>query len=450
MNQLLIYQPTIVNEGETFIGSLFIDDGFITRIFKNPEEEQQFKNTYKGNVIDARGLYLIPGIIDDHVHFREPGFPDKATMHSESRAAVAGGVTSIMEMPNTNPQTTSIEALEDKFNIASSHCLTNHSFYIGATNENIKEIKSCNPSRVCGVKLFMGSSTGNMLVNEKKALEALFDESPLLIAIHSEDESTIRSNLEVAKHQYGEDIPFSAHPHIRNREACMKSTTTAIELAKKYNQRLHVLHLSTYDELQLFSAGNINEKRITAEACMNHILFNDRMYEKLGALIKVNPAIKSEKDQQAITAAIRSNKIDIIATDHAPHTYEEKQNKYLKAPSGAPMIQHSLPSMLELWKQDQIKLEEIVWKMCHNPAELFKIENRGYIRENYAADLTIFDPNHHWAVSSENILYHCQWSPLMGKQFTTLPVYTIINGNIIYNKGQINEQYTGQPLTFMA
>ena len=392
---------------------------------------------------------MLPGIIDDQVHFREPGLTHKGDIHSESRAAVAGGVTSFMDMPNTNPQTVTVDILNEKYRIGSENSLTNYSFYIGATNTNIDEVIKADPSQVCGIKLFMGSSTGNMLVDSETALKELFAKAILPITAHCEDEPTIRRNSEIYREKYGEDVPVKMHPMIRSREACFRSSSHAIKLAKEFNTRLHILHLSTADEMKLFSNElSLNQKRITGEVCVHHLWFDESSYDDLGTLIKWNPAIKTRFDRDALTDVVNNNLIDIVATDHAPHTLTEKRNSYFKAPSGGPLIQHSLVVMLELWHRKVFSLEKIVEMMCHNPSILFNVRKRGFIREGYKADLCLVDPDKPWIVSKENILYKCGWSPFEGTTFRSKVVQTIVNGTIVYDNGAINEDYSGQRLLF--
>jgi dihydroorotase len=445
MSSILIKNATIVNEGRSFHSDLLIRDQLITSI--GPLE--QFDIPQGTKVINATGLLLIPGVIDDQVHFREPGLTHKGDIHSESRAAVAGGVTSFMDMPNTNPQTVTIDILNEKYRIGSENSFTNYSFYLGATNTNIDEIVNVDQSAVCGIKLFMGSSTGNMLVDNEMALKELFSRTPLPVTAHCEDEPIIRKNSEIYREKYGENVPVKMHPLIRSREACFQSSFHAVSLAREYNTRLHILHLSTADELKLFRNDiPLNQKRITGEVCIHHLWFDDSSYDELGTLIKWNPAIKTRFDRDALTDGVNNNLIDIVATDHAPHTLEEKRNSYFKAPSGGPLIQHSLVAMLELWHRKVFSVEKVVEMMCHNPAILFNISNRGFIREGYMADLCLVDPDKPWTVSKENILYKCGWSPFEGTTFRSKVVQTIVNGTIVYDDGIINEDYRGQRLMF--
>jgi len=445
MSSILIKNATIVNEGKTFHGDLLIIDELIS-IIGSPDPKDIPSGT---KIIDATGLLLIPGVIDDQVHFREPGLTHKGDICSESRAAVAGGVTSFMDMPNTNPQTTTIDILNDKYLIGSENSFTNYSFYLGATNTNLDDVLELDQSAVCGIKLFMGSSTGNMLVDNEIALRELFKNTSLPITAHCEDEPIIRKNSEIYREKYGENVPVSMHPKIRSREACFKSSSHAVNLAKEYNSRLHILHLSTADELKLFRNDlPLNEKRITGEVCIHHLWFDESSYDNLGSFIKWNPAIKTKFDREALIHGVNNNLIDIVATDHAPHTLQEKRNTYFKAPSGGPLIQHSLVVMLELWHRNIFSLEKIVEMMCHNPAILFNIRKRGYIREGYQADLCLVDPESPWIVSKENLLYKCGWSPFEGTTFRSKIVQTIVNGTIVYDDGIINDDYRGQRLMF--
>jgi len=443
MSRHLIKGATIVNEGKQEVKDLLIEDGRIAKIGSFISVD--------GNVneINAEGLFLIPGIIDDQVHFREPGLTHKGDLFTESRAAVAGGMTSYMEMPNTVPNALTQELLQDKYNRAAEVSLANYSFFMGASNDNLDEVLKTDEKNVCGVKIFMGSSTGNMLVDNEKTLDGIFSECPILIATHCEDEATVRANTAIAIQRFGDDIPISEHPIIRNVEACYKSSSKAVELAKKHNTRLHVLHISTEKETHLFDNSiPLAQKRITAEACIHHLTFNDSMYETKGTLLKWNPAVKSEADRKGIFQALLDNRIDIIATDHAPHTWDEKQNKYLKAPSGGPLVQHALPAMMEHVKNGTISIERMVEKMCHAPAVCFQLENRGFIREGYAADLVLVNPKNNWTVSKENILYKCGWSIFEGTAFSSSITHTFVNGNLAYSNGKLNDSVLGQRLTF--
>ena len=445
MSSILIKNATIINEGKTFRGDLIIKDELISAI----GSADQMIVPAGTKIIDATGLLLIPGVIDDQVHFREPGLTHKGDIFSESRAAAAGGVTSFMDMPNTDPQTVSIDILNKKYRIGSENSLTNYSFYIGATNTNLDEVLKVDPSEVCGIKLFMGSSTGNMLVDNENALKELFAKASLPITAHCEDEPTIRKNSEIYRKKYGEDVPIKMHSLIRSREACFRSSSHAINLAKEYNTRLHILHLSTADEMKLFSNElPLNQKRITGEVCVHHLWFDESSYDDLGTFIKWNPAIKTRFDRDALINGVNNNLIDIVATDHAPHTLTEKGNSYFKAPSGGPLIQHSLVVMLELWRRKVFSLEKIVEMMCHNPAILFNIKDRGFIREGYKADLCLVNPSSPWVVSKENILYKCGWSPFERTTFRSKVIQTIVNGTIVYDNGVIKEDYRGQRLMF--
>lgn len=432
MSKILIKHVTIINEGRSFKGNVLIDGQFISRV--SEADIHPDKDTC---IINGENKLLLPGVIDDQVHFREPGLTHKGDITTESRAAVAGGVTSYMEMPNTNPQTITIKALNDKYELASSKSAANYSFYFGATNDNIEEIHKVNPQKTPGVKVFMGASTGNMLVDNIRTLEKIFAESPVLIATHCEDETTIRNNIVMCKQKYGEDIPMSCHPLLRSEEACFISSTLAVGLAHKYNSTLHVLHLSTARELSLFEKGPVTGKKITSEACIHHLWFNDSYYESRDTLIKWNPAIKTEKDRLALIDALIDDRIDVIATDHAPHTLIEKSNKYFQAPSGGPMVQHSLLAMLEFVKRGIFTIEKVVQKMCHAPADLFKIDRRGYIREGYYADLVLVNPAKSFEITISNLLYKCHWSPLEGEIMHHKIDLTFVNGNIVYQHGEV-------------
>ncbi|MGC6490013.1 MAG: dihydroorotase [Flavobacteriales bacterium] len=442
MLKTLIRNAQIVNEGHLYQSDVLIENGIISKI-------AQKIDVYTDEIIDANGSLLIPGVIDDQVHFREPGLTHKADIYCESRAAVAGGITSYMEMPNTVPQTLTQDLLEEKYNKASQVSLANYSFFMGASNDNLDEVLKTDPKTVGAIKIFMGSSTGNMLVDNRQVLEKIFQKSKMLIAVHCEDEETIRTNTEKAKAQFGEDIPINYHPVIRNDEACYKSSSMAIELAKKYNTRLHVFHLSTAKELDLFRNDiPLEEKRITAEVCIHHLWFNDSQYEEKGTHIKWNPAVKSEYDRSQLFEAMLDDRLDIIATDHAPHTLDEKNNTYLKAPSGGPLVQHALVAMLEFYHQGKIALEKIVEKMCHAPAICFQLSNRGFIREGYAADLVLVDLNKPWQVEKKNILYKCGWSPFEGTTFKSKVTHTWVNGHLVYKEGEFDESKKGARLLF--
>ncbi|MEX2595567.1 MAG: dihydroorotase, partial [Salibacteraceae bacterium] len=417
MSKTLISNPVIVNEGRSFKGHVLIENDRISSVFEStlPSEIADDKNII---VVDATGLTLVPGVIDDQVHFREPGLTHKAEIYTEAKAAVAGGVTSYMEMPNTQPQTTTQHELTKKFERASDVSLANYSFFFGATNENLNEVLATDKNNVCGVKIFMGSSTGNMLVDNRDALEKIFSKTDLIIATHCEDESTIRANSAVYKARYGNKVPMSAHPLIRSAEACYKSSSMAVELAKKHDSRLHVLHISTARETALFQSDlPLSEKRITAEACIHHLWFSDVDYDDKGTLIKWNPAVKTKADRDAIWQAVLENRIDVIATDHAPHTLEEKSQNYWSAPSGGPLIQHSLLAMMDFVKQGKISIERAVEKLSHAPATLFQINQRGFIREGYFADLVLVDLNAKQEVTKSSLHYKCGWSPFEGHTF---------------------------------
>ncbi|MBL1214924.1 MAG: dihydroorotase [Ignavibacteriae bacterium] len=443
MRKILIKNITVVNEGKSFVSDLLIEDKYIARIDSSiPKAEGAAE-------IDGTGKHLIPGIIDDQVHFREPGLTHKADIASESAAAVAGGVTSFMEMPNTNPPTVTIDLLEEKYSIAAKTSIANYSFYLGGSNDNVEEVKKVDPKNICGLKIFMGSSTGDMLVENEDALKQLFTHSPTLIAVHSENDKIISDNLQAHFEKYGEDIPIEAHAEIRNVEACIKSTERAIKLAEESNAHLHVLHISTKEEAELFSSTiPLNEKKLTAEVCAHHLWFDKNDYQTLGTKIKCNPAIKDETHKPALLKALLNNRFDIIGSDHAPHTLDEKQNKYLRAPSGLPLVQHTLNILLQLYHQQKISLEKIVEKMCHAPAELFQIDRRGFIEEGYFADLAIIDLNKKWSVNQNNILYKCGWSPFEEFEFTGRVADTFVNGNHAYSNGKINSTVNGLRMAF--
>jgi dihydroorotase len=450
MTPILIKNASIVNEDKIFMGSVFLQNSLITKIFEGTISTEQIENLpSETHIIDAYGQYLFPGIIDDQVHFREPGLTHKGNIKSESRAAVAGGITSFMEMPNTIPNVFTQQLLEEKYQLAANSSYANYSFFMGASNTNLEEVLKTNPRNVCGIKVFMGSSTGNMLVDNRETLEALFANSKMLIALHCEDEKTIRENLQTAKNTFGEEIPIQQHPVIRSAEACYLSSSLAVELAKKHNTRIHILHISTEKETNLFEAKPLREKRITAEACIHHLWFCDEDYARLGNMIKWNPAIKTASDRSAIWKAVLDNRIDVIATDHAPHTLSEKQNTYLSAPSGGPLVQHSLVAMLEFYHQKKISLQQVVTKMCHNVAELFQIEKRGFIREGYFADLVLVDLNSPWTVTKSSILAACGWSPFEGVSFQSKVTHTFVNGQMVFENGNINESIRGQRLLFI-
>ncbi len=444
MNTVLIKNAKIVNEGVIIEGDVLIEGEFIKEIA--PSISHKSSNC---KVIDAGGNYLIPGAIDDQVHFREPGLTHKGNIATESRAAVAGGITSFIEQPNTVPNAVTQELLEQKYEIASQSSYANYSFMMGGTNNNLEEILKTNPRNVAGLKLFLGSSTGDMLVDSSAALESIFSSTKLLIAVHSEDETTVKNNLEHYKAIYGDDIPVSLHPEIRSVEACYICTEKIIKLAKKTGARLHVFHLSTAKELDLFTNKiPLEEKQITAEVCIHHLWFSDEDYTTKGNFIKWNPAVKSASDREALWKALLNDTIDVIATDHAPHTLEEKQQVYTKAPSGGPLVQHAVVAMFEAFHQGKISVEKIVEKMAHNPAKIFKIENRGFIKEGYYADLVLVDPSKPWSVNKDNILYHCGWSPFEGTNFKSRITHTLVNGQLVYENSKVKEIKAGKRLLF--
>lgn len=441
----LIQNATIINEGKSVKGSVLVEGQLIKTIYQNNNIPTEILD--KATIINAEGLWLIPGVIDDQVHFRDPGLTHKGDIASESKAAIAGGVTSYMEMPNTKPQTTSIEALNDKFEVASKKSYANYSFYLGATNDNLSELHKIDKKNTCGVKIFMGSSTGNMLVDKRKALEAIFAEIDMIIATHCEEEEIIQKNIAHYKNLLGDDIPVKYHPLIRSAEACYQSSAKAVELADKYGARLHILHLSTEREISLFDIKPLTEKKITGEVCVHHLWFSDEDYEKYGTRIKWNPAVKTKEDRDALLQALLKNKLDVIATDHAPHLLEEKIGGCLQAASGGPLVQHSLQMMLELSKRGKIPKEDVINKMCHAPATLFRINKRGYIREGYFADLVLVNPNKDYTITQDNILYKCKWSPLENETVSATIEKTFLNGQIAFENGQVNE-VRGQALTF--
>lgn len=445
MSSVIIKNGIIVNENRKFHGDILVIDNKISAIGNIPLE----KVPHGARVIDAANLIIIPGVIDDQVHFRDPGLTHKADIFTETRAGVAGGITSFMDMPNTVPQTITLDLLEEKYKIGQEKSLINYSFYLGGTNTNIRELLNVNPENVCGIKLFLGSSTGNMLVNDEKVLRELFSRSSALIACHCEDEETVRRNADIYRQKYGDDVPVKYHPMIRSREACFITSSYAVNLAKEYNTRVHILHLSTADEMVLFSSSpEVGEKKITGEVCVHHLWFEVSDYEKLGNLIKWNPAIKTAFDRNALIDAVNNNLIDIIATDHSPHTLEEKSTVYFKAPSGGPLVQHSLPLMMEMYHKGLLSIEKIVEKMCHNPAVIYRIRERGFIREGYSADICIINPESPWTVTKENLLYKCGWSPFEGQSFKSRVIYTLVNGSVVYDNGIINEDYRGERLLF--
>ena len=438
----LLKNAQIINEGSLVAADVIIQGDRIVKVAKSINDDE-------AEIIDLSGKFLMPGVIDDQVHFREPGLTHKGCIYSEAKAAVAGGITSFMEMPNTKPQALTQALLEDKYLIGAKDSLANYSFFMGASNENLEEVLKTNPKHVAGVKIFMGSSTGNMLVDDKQVLNDIFSKCDMLIAVHCEDEETVRKNSEQMKSEYGEDLPIRFHPIIRSEEACYKSSSMAVELAKKHNTRLHILHISTDKETNLFRNDiPLNQKRITAEACIHHLWFDESSYDEKGTLIKWNPAVKSAKDKEGVWKALIDDRIDIIATDHAPHTIDEKNNTYFKAPSGGPLVQHALVAMLEFYHQGKVSLEWIVEKMCHAPATCFQVKERGFIREGYYADLVVVDLNKPWVVEKDNILYHCGWSPFEGETFKSSVVKTFVNGNLVYDGGIFDEQHRGMRLEF--
>lgn len=444
MKRIWISNAVIVNEGKKFQGSVVIEGETISEVLtgsQRPSKECEEE-------IDAQGAYLIPGVIDDHVHFRDPGLTHKADMSSETMAAAAGGVTSFMDMPNCNPQTTTLEALESKFEDAAKKCMVNYSFYFGATNNNASLLAQLDRKKVCGVKLFMGASTGNMLVDRMETLRKIFSEAGMLIATHCEDQHIIRQNTELFKEKYGEDPDITCHPLIRSREACLSSSRLAVQLAKETGARLHILHISTADELDLLEDKPLNEKRITAEACVSHLMFCDEDYPKLGARIKCNPSIKTRSDRDALRKALSSNRVDVIGTDHAPHLLSEKQGGALKAVSGMPTLQFSLVSMMELVREEVFSMEQLVQKMCHAPALLYQISRRGFIREGYQADLVLVHPDKAWTLTPSCILSKCGWSPMEGQVFHSKVEKTFVNGHLVYDGSQVDTSYRGQALSF--
>jgi dihydroorotase len=444
MNRVLIKNAKIVNEGSIFEGDVLIEDEFIVDI-----AETISAKTASTKIIDAEGSYLIPGAIDDQVHFREPGLTHKGDIASESKAAVAGGVTSFIEQPNTVPNAVTQEILEEKYQIAAETSYANYSFMMGATNDNLEEVLKTNPKNVAGIKIFLGSSTGNMLVDNEAVLEKIFSSTPMLIAVHCEDEQTIKNNLEKYKAEYGEDVPVTVHHLIRSEEACYLSSSKAVALAKKTGARLHIFHLSTAKEMELFTNKiPLEEKKITAEVCVHHLWFTNDDYATKGNFIKWNPAVKTADDRKALWEALLDDRIDVIATDHAPHTLEEKKQPYLQAPSGGPLVQHSVVAMFEAHHQGKISVEKIVEKMAHNPAKIFKIEKRGFIRPGYYADLAIVNPGLPWNVKKENILYKCGWSPFENYNFKSRITHTFVNGQLVYSNSKVKDIRPGQRLLF--
>ena len=444
MSTFLIKNARIVNEGIVFEGDVLIENEKIRQIAENISAKSS-----DCIIIDAEGSFLIPGVIDDQVHFREPGLTHKGDIASESKAAVAGGITSFIEQPNTVPNAVTQELLEEKYQIASKTSHANYSFMMGGTNDNLEEILKTNPKNVAGLKLFLGSSTGDMLVDSSASLEKIFSNTKLLIAVHSEDETIVKNNLAKYKEIYGDDIPVEKHPEIRSVAACYESTVRVIELAKKTGARLHVFHISTAKELDLFTNKiPLEKKQITAEVCIHHLWFTDADYETKGSLIKWNPAVKSQEDKDALWKALLDDRIDVIATDHAPHTLEEKSNPYTTCPSGGPLVQHALVAMMESYSKGKISIEKIVEKMCHNPAKIFKIENRGFIKEGYFADLVLVNPHMPWNVKKENIIAKCGWSPFEGINFKSRVTHTFVNGKLAYANGKVKDIIAGQRLTF--
>jgi dihydroorotase len=444
MSKILIKNAKIVNENSIFLGDVLIDGEFIVEVNSSITLDEK-----DITVIDANQQYLIPGLIDDQVHFREPGLTHKANIETESRAAIAGGITTFIEMPNTVPQATTQELLEEKFKIAAKTSYANFSFMFGGTNDNLEELLKTDPKKVAAIKLFLGSSTGNMLVDNEQVLEKIFSSTDMLIAVHCEDEATVKKNLEEQKAIYGEDIPIELHPIIRNEEACYLSSSKAIELAKKTGARLHVFHLSTAKETTLFRNDiPLEEKKITAEVCIHHLWFDDSDYAEKGTHIKWNPAVKTKSDREGLWKALLDDRIDVIATDHAPHTLEEKNNKYASAPSGGPLVQHALPALLNKCKEGKITIEKIVEKMCHNPAKLFQIEKRGYIKKGYYADLVLVDTNSPWTVTRDSVLYKCGWSPFEGTTFQSKISRTFVSGHLMYDQGKFNDTIKGKRITF--
>lgn len=444
LKTILIKNANIVNEGTIFKGDILIEGEYIKEVSDSISAKSS--DVF---VIDAEGKYLLPGAIDDQVHFREPGLTQKATIETESKAAIAGGITSFIEMPNTNPQTTTIEKLEEKFEIASKTSAANYSFMFGGTNDNLDEILKVDPKTVAGLKLFLGSSTGNMLVDDPKVLEKIFKSTNMIISVHCEDEATINKNLQEHLDKFGEDIPVKYHPIIRSEEACYISSSKAIKLAEKTGARLHVFHISTGKETSLFSNKiPLKDKKITAEVCIHHLWFSDEDYDKKGSFIKWNPAVKTANDREQLWEALLDDRIDVIASDHAPHTLEEKKNIYTKAPSGGPLVQHALPAMLEMFHRGKISIEKIVEKMCHNPAILFQVEKRGYVKEGYFADLVLVDLNNPWTVNKDNILYKCGWSPFEGTTFKSRITHTFVNGSLVYQNSKFTNVNSAKRLTF--
>ncbi|QTE21592.1 dihydroorotase [Polaribacter cellanae] len=440
---ILIKNATIINENKTFTGDVLIENEIIKKV------SAKISAPENAAIINAKGSYLIPGFIDDQVHFREPGLTHKANIATESKAAVAGGITTFIEMPNTVPQATTQDLLEDKFKIAAKDSYANYSFMFGGTNDNLEELLKTDPKKVAGIKLFLGSSTGNMLVDNEAVLEKIFSSTKMIISVHCEDEATIKKNTAEFIEKFGEDIPIKYHPIIRSEEACYLSSSKAIELAKKTGARLHIFHVSTAKETELFRNDiPLEEKQITAEVCVHHLWFSDKDYNEKGTHIKWNPAVKTEKDRLGLWEALLDDRIDVLATDHAPHTLEEKSNIYTKAPSGGPLVQHAVLAILEKVKEGIIPIEKAVEKMSHNPAKLFQIKKRGFIKEGFYADLVLINPNKPQTVSKENILYKCGWSPFEGTTFSSTITHTFVNGNLMYKNGVFNDKIKGKRITF--
>lgn len=448
MQEYYIFNALIINEGDRYPGALHVRDGKIAGVFRGGAPAG-YGFGEKVTQIDARQSFLIPGVIDVHVHFREPGLTEKADIATETRAAIAGGVTSFMDMPNTIPNATTLERLEEKYAIASKKSLANYSFYLGASADNLEEIKKADPSRICGLKLFMGSSTGNMTVGDTDTLELIFRESPLLISVHAEDDDLIHENLKVALEHFTDGIPPEAHPFIRNDEVCFRAAARAVALAEKYHARMHLAHLSTVKELALLRNDiPLKEKRITGEVCVHHLWFDDNDYQTLGNLIKWNPAIKTDSDRTGLLRGVEENLIDLIATDHAPHLRPDKEKPYTECPSGAPLIQHSLVAMMSFYHNSKLSMPALVEKMCHAPASLFRIKNRGFLREGYAADLVLVNPDDPWTVDKETILSKCGWSPMEGVTFKSRVTHTWVNGQLVFNQGRFDSTIRGERLEF--
>ena len=443
MKKTLIRKAHIINEGKVFQGDVLIDGEIICLVSADISASEDME------VIDAKGLYLLPGVIDDQVHFRDPGLTYKADIYTESKAAVAGGVTSFMDMPNTVPNTLTQELLEEKYQSAAEKSLANFSFYMGASNDNLEEILKTDPHKVCGIKVFMGSSTGNMLVDDDKTLEGIFSKAPTLVAVHCEDEATVQKNYAEYYTRFGDKATAKIHPLIRSSEACYLSSSKAVRLARKNGTRLHILHLSTAAEMELFdNTLPLEKKKITAEVCVHHLWFSDEDYPRKGNFIKWNPAVKTSADREVLFESLLNGKIDVVATDHAPHTFEEKSRLYFQAPSGGPMVQHSLTAMLEFYHKGKMKLEQVVEKMCHNPARLFRVEKRGFIREGYFADLVLVNLHDQWVVEKQGLYYKCGWSPMEGETFSSRVKTTFVNGHKVFEDGKFDESNRGKRLMF--